>query len=834
MEAARSARNIVVLSDGTGNSAAKANKTNVWRLFQALDQTRSDQIARYDDGVGTSSNKYLAAFGGAFGWGLKRNVIDLYKFICRNWQRGDAIYGFGFSRGAFTIRVLIGFISREGLVPFQSEDELHRNAVSAYRSYRSKSFPAKGKPLVWVCRFARDAFIRLRDWIRGYPSYADVVRIAESQQRRDVPIRFLGLWDTVEAYGVPVVGLKRAIDRWLWPLVFGDFELSAKVQQARHALSLDDERTTFHPLLWDELAEARAGRAGRIRQVWFAGVHSNVGGGYPEDQLSLVSLAWIMDEATKNDLRIDPAAVQSVRANQSPFAKLYDSRKGLSSYYRYSPRRIEVPSDPAGIPILPVIHRSVVVRMTQGTDSYSPFTLPHEFWILDSNDQLVPLSPKPAEMKPDAAKPPGITLNSSDPDVVAAINKLARPDRQAIRLVWDTVFWRRCLYALTVSLTALLVIYPLIAAPIANGINFLTGVDRVTRGPVADIVNAFSALIPSYVAPWKNALNEHPLLFFLIVIAILGSLAGSVTLERRIRDRARMAWDRPFREGYLAWLRETRKAWRNGLWMLFGVSVVGVLIAAFFSPVWYAVWFFVALAAGALILQGVRVIGAVEPKKGTASRTRIQSTFSLSLARKLRTSQPLRAAFRLVTDHLAPAGLMVVLLVAVVLMLNRASFDLASSAGRFCRDTPGLDLTNEVTSAEVGGFRTSDLCWPSGLVLKKGHRYQIEVTGLPDGSRHWVAVPFRRVWSADWYQPIARMGDVGNVETALEPPDDAAPSDRDTLRARITAEADGELFLYVNDAVLGVPGMADRFMKNNSGTMSVKVRRLGLRASAPK
>src|SRR5262245_3325247 len=142
MHAGRSGRNIVVLSDGTGNSSAKANKTNVWRLFQALDQTRSDQIARYDDGVGTSSNRYLAAFGGAFGWGLKRNVIDLYKFICRNWQPGDVIYGFGFSRGAFTIRVLIGFISREGLVPFQSEDELHRNAVSAYRSYRSKSFPA--------------------------------------------------------------------------------------------------------------------------------------------------------------------------------------------------------------------------------------------------------------------------------------------------------------------------------------------------------------------------------------------------------------------------------------------------------------------------------------------------------------------------------------------------------------------------------------------------------------------------------------------------------------------------------------------------------------------
>src|SRR5450759_1383467 len=114
-------KKIALFSDGTGNSSAKAQKTNVWRLFQALDQSNGDQIAKYDDGVGTSANKYLAALGGAFGWGLKRNVIDLYKFVCRNYNNGDDIYGFGFSRGAFTIRVLIGPIAREGLVTFRSE-----------------------------------------------------------------------------------------------------------------------------------------------------------------------------------------------------------------------------------------------------------------------------------------------------------------------------------------------------------------------------------------------------------------------------------------------------------------------------------------------------------------------------------------------------------------------------------------------------------------------------------------------------------------------------------------------------------------------------------------
>ena len=91
-------RNIILLSDGTGNSAGKLFKTNVWRVYDALDLSNASQIAAYDDGVGTSSIKPLAVFGGAVGWGLKRNVLSLYTFLCGNYQPGDRIYGFGFSR----------------------------------------------------------------------------------------------------------------------------------------------------------------------------------------------------------------------------------------------------------------------------------------------------------------------------------------------------------------------------------------------------------------------------------------------------------------------------------------------------------------------------------------------------------------------------------------------------------------------------------------------------------------------------------------------------------------------------------------------------------------
>jgi len=154
-----SSKNIVLLSDGTGNSSAKVLKTNVWRLYQALDLKNPEtQIAYYDDGVGTSSFKPLAILGGVFGFGLKRNVIDIYSFCCRNYAEGDRIYGFGFSRGAFTIRVVAGFIARIGLIRYDGNDEhLARDAEIAYRQYRKeRDFRSGGNLLIGPLRALRD------------------------------------------------------------------------------------------------------------------------------------------------------------------------------------------------------------------------------------------------------------------------------------------------------------------------------------------------------------------------------------------------------------------------------------------------------------------------------------------------------------------------------------------------------------------------------------------------------------------------------------------------------------------------------------------------------
>ena len=173
-------------------------------MFSALDLTSSDQVACYDDGVGTSSFKPLALLGGAFGIGLRRNVISLYKFACRNFrQADDEIYAFGFSRGAFTIRVLIGLIVDQELIPADSisETEWDRRAHAAYRAYHKRHFHTN-----WGLIFKQ-----IKKWLGKDTTDRSVV-----PDGRKVPIiRFFGLSDTVAAYGLPIDEMTRGVSQWL-------------------------------------------------------------------------------------------------------------------------------------------------------------------------------------------------------------------------------------------------------------------------------------------------------------------------------------------------------------------------------------------------------------------------------------------------------------------------------------------------------------------------------------------------------------------------------------------------------------------------------------------
>ena len=240
-------KNIVLCSDGTGNRGGKKRGTNVWRIFNAVDRYRTDvrQITFYDDGVGTDNLRWLRLLGGAFGLGMSRNVRQLYAFLVMNYEPGDKIFLFGFSRGAFTVRSLAGMIIRCGLL----RREHYLQASLGKRAHMLRRI------LRAYRREAKDAGKRVQELLNLQP----------------IEIEFIGVWDTVDAVGLPFDELRR-LD-WVWRKLFGvrlwgfhDRRLSRKVKYGYQALAIDDERRSFHPNVW----EPREG----IEQIWFAGVHS--------------------------------------------------------------------------------------------------------------------------------------------------------------------------------------------------------------------------------------------------------------------------------------------------------------------------------------------------------------------------------------------------------------------------------------------------------------------------------------------------------------------------------------------------------------------------------
>jgi uncharacterized protein (DUF2235 family) len=531
---------IVLLSDGTGNSAAKLARTNVWRLYRALDlQPKSPgsprQIAYYDDGVGTSSFRPLALIGGIFGWGLKCNVLDLYKFLCRNYEPGDRIYAFGFSRGAFTVRVLVGLVCQEGLLRGLGEEKLERHAADAYREFR-KCFDQTGGLVRWL-RWLRDGVIEVKRSVLGQSRYQEI----KIEKGEEVPsVEFVGVWDTVAAYGMPIAELTRGIDKWVWPLSMPDYKLSPKVKAARHALALDDERDTFHPLLWDEIAERQFVRdglvkEGRLQQVWFAGMHSDVGGGYADDSLAHVSLAWMIEQARHARLRFDQKAVRDIQGVSNEFGPMHDSRRGIASYYRYQPRRIgarlehpdqesAIMQDPSvldkhgsrrGLLTSVRIHESVVNRIRSGTDGYAPIVLPKQY-ELGRNDG---------------------TIVTPDSVGVADSERWTRQER-----VWDEVWKRRIVYFATVGASLILLALPALhwARP--------PGACEAWSCSHASQIGEAGAFIPDFLPGpleptlWTDAFSRQPLLSLILAVLVIAGFLGGTAIQRRVHDRMREVW----------------------------------------------------------------------------------------------------------------------------------------------------------------------------------------------------------------------------------------------------------------------------------------------------
>lgn len=350
-------KNIVICSDGTGNSDIKGRGTNVFKLYEAVDlhwPYLARQVAFYDDGVGTERFKPLQLLGGAFGLGLSRNIRRLYADLVRTYEPGDQIYLFGFSRGAYTVRALAGLISTCGVLDwakFGNDADLKAGVRRAYREYRQKYRTTLG-------RYVRKPYTAER-----------AREFRERESAREAPIEFVGVWDTVDAVGLPD-DIAAPINALVYRFQFPDRKLSPLVKRACHALSINDERRTFQPVMWDEDGE----EPGRIEQVWFAGVHANVGGGYPKQGMSLVALDWMMSKAEAAGLQFLKRERDEYQERRNVNDKLYNSRAGLAVYYRYAPRDIAAMCEAHHT--APRIHVSALERIAQATEGYAPGNIP--------------------------------------------------------------------------------------------------------------------------------------------------------------------------------------------------------------------------------------------------------------------------------------------------------------------------------------------------------------------------------------------------------------------------------------------------------------------------
>lgn len=513
-------RNIVVFSDGTGNSSARAWRTNVWRMYEAADLSTGAQLALYDNGVGTSSFRPFAVLGGALGWGLKRNVRDLYTFLCRNYrpatnrEEADRIFAFGFSRGAYTIRVLIDLVEHQGLLTGASGRDLNRLAKWAYREYR-RQFKTT-RVLEWS-RWLRDRACRLFEY-RDEPYDTE-------KNTRNVQVTFMGLWDTVDAYGLPIDEMTLGWHKWVWPLKMCGSRPPANVTKICHAIALDDERHTFHPVLLKESQQDGGDHTDKetVTQVWFAGVHSNVGGGYPDDSLAHVSLLWMAKEACKKGLRLHPLFTRQWKARADPHGPIHDSRRGLASYYRYNPRRISrlAQDQFAGVTVArPKIHESVFQRIVAARDDYAPIVLPERYDIVTSD---------------------GTIMNNGGNPYEHSTQSSARCAAQ--EKIWNRVWLRRGLYFSTVGVSLAILLAPFLLKE-----RVLGDVD-VRSGSITDAVHLLGAFLPDMLQPIATYWEGHPVIFAALATSLAGLFGLSTIVQRSISDKMRKVWDAILRDG---------------------------------------------------------------------------------------------------------------------------------------------------------------------------------------------------------------------------------------------------------------------------------------------
>ncbi len=266
-------KRIVICSDGTWNKPDQKDRgirtpSNVVKTARAvlpLDSKKVPQVVFYDEGVGSSRWTMDKMLGGASGVGLSKNICDCYRFLSHNYVQGDEIYLFGFSRGAYTVRSFSGFLNTVGLLPKKNIFFLNE-AFDLYREYKSR-----------------------REEINKFKKKYELI---------NPKIKFIGVWDTVGSLGIPLGLFQKAFGK---KHQFHDTSLGENIENAFHALAIDEKRKPFAPTLWTKTSTNKQ----ILNQTWFAGVHTNIGGGYEKDGLANCALNWMLDNASKLGLEFD-------------------------------------------------------------------------------------------------------------------------------------------------------------------------------------------------------------------------------------------------------------------------------------------------------------------------------------------------------------------------------------------------------------------------------------------------------------------------------------------------------------------------------------------------
>jgi uncharacterized protein (DUF2235 family) len=319
-------KNIVVCCDGTANEFAQ-NLTNVVKLYSTLVNSPDAQVTYYHPGLGTMepagalttfSRKATKLLGMAVGYGLSNDIRDAYVFLMKNYNPEDRLFFFGFSRGSYTVKAVCSLLKMYGLIRRDNE------ALVPYAT----------RLMMGIDRARRGN----QSHHEALDLYFGLARDFKSTLASDCKPWFVGVWDTVSSVG------------WIEnPLKLPYISNNPDIQIGRHAISMDERRAFFRSHLWRRPADPNAEYGPKdVKQVWFPGVHCDVGGGYPEPEsgLSKGALDWMLEEAKQAGLLVDETKVQEVlgkgsakHARPDPNAEMHESLKGWWNLAELIPKK---------------------------------------------------------------------------------------------------------------------------------------------------------------------------------------------------------------------------------------------------------------------------------------------------------------------------------------------------------------------------------------------------------------------------------------------------------------------------------------------------------------